>query len=87
MFLLFLLNTTLRKHEPNFCFNCRYFLPNNLFPKYSLCSKFIREEKKIEYLITGKQEFIYEYCLTVRNDENKCGYLGKKHEIVEEKEL
>jgi len=84
MFLFSLLINTQLNKEPKFCVNCRHFLPDKFVPKYSLCSKFIKSEKTMEYLITGKQYFIYEYCLAVRNDEKKCGYLGKQHELMPE---
>jgi hypothetical protein len=83
--ILHVLNSNILKPEPKICFNCRHFLFDRTAPKYSRCSKFINTEKYIEYLITGEKQFSYEYCLTMRNDENKCGFIGKEYEFDEKK--
>jgi len=77
LFLLFLCHTNSEK----FCTNCIHykkpFIGNTLFGKCSVFTKEEEKEKKIDYLVTGKNKVDYLFCTTVRHDENLCGEKGK----------
>lgn len=63
------------------CVNCIHYRPNlignSLFGKCSAFKKEEEIEKKIDYLVTGKKNIDFLFCVNVRKDENLCGLQGK----------
>ena len=79
-FLLFLL-FFYKINAEKFCINCVHFkkpfIGNKLVGKCSVFPKETDIDKKIDYLVSGKKDIEYIYCLTARQDENLCGEKGK----------
>jgi hypothetical protein len=77
LFLLFLSKINAEK----FCVNCIHykkpFIGNKLFGKCNVFQNEVDVDKKIDYLVSGKKDIEFIYCLTARQDENLCGEKGK----------
>jgi len=58
-------------HNKNPCINCKFFINNEISPKYGQCSLF-----PIIYYNSNDDKKYY-YCSTIRGNENKCGKEGK----------
>ena len=72
--------------KPKFCINCKHFMPDTTFSsednsnKFGRCSLFKNIMYEKYYLVNSKIEDTYDnyqYCSTIRNDDNKCGVNGK----------
>ncbi len=93
-FSIFLSTDSYNTQKPNFCVNCKHFIPEKSFLfnddkiRFSKCAltKFLVEKydkTKYNYLVSGKgnQSYIdYYYCSTSRSSENMCGQEGKFYE-------
>jgi len=68
---------SLKNIKPKLCINCKYFITDNDTGKYGKCSLFPKKENKINFLVNGISEEIYNYCSISREYTNMCGEEGK----------
>jgi len=70
-------------NQPNFCVDCKYYIPNIMAGKeFGKCKLYydINEDDR-DFLVTGiKKKIIkeYKYCSICRNDDEKCGKQGRQ---------
>ena len=81
IFLLLFIWILNNSNADKFCINCIHYkktlFSNQLFGKCSIFPQEIDKDKKVNYLVSGKKNIDYIYCLTSRQDENLCGEKGK----------
>ncbi len=79
---------SLKEITPKLCVNCKFFintLPGNEYGsintlagnEYGRCSLFKKPGMDIDYLVPGKDDFLF--CLTARSFYDMCGNEGKKY--------
>uniref|UniRef100_A0A6C0LLE6 Uncharacterized protein n=1 Tax=viral metagenome TaxID=1070528 RepID=A0A6C0LLE6_9ZZZZ len=80
--ILFLQILSLKEPKPKLCINCKYFVEDPKFGKFSKfnkCSLFSKDgETDIYNLVHGIEPYNgYFYCATTRSRESMCGQEGK----------
>lgn len=72
------------KENINFCKDCKYFLPSDIFlipdNDFAKCALYTQTKEDENYLVTGKirkDKVEYMYCSLARNNEKRCGQEGK----------
>ena len=68
---------SLKEITPKLCVNCKFFISLEGRNEYGRCSLFKKQGMDIDYLVPGKDDFLY--CLTARSYEDMCGKEGKKY--------
>ena len=69
---------SLKEITPNSCINCKFYISDSFKgTEYGRCSLFKKQGMDIDYLVPGKDDFLY--CLTARSYEDMCGKEGKKY--------
>jgi hypothetical protein len=79
--LLFLQIISFKDIKPKLCINCKYFLTDNDTGKFGKCSLFPRNENHIYTLVNGIEinNIDYNFCVSSRELENRCGKEGKMY--------
>jgi hypothetical protein len=68
---------SLKEITPKLCVNCKFFISLEGRNEYGRCSLFKKTGMDINYLVSGKDDFLY--CLTARSYDDMCGKEGKKY--------
>ena len=68
---------SLKEIIPKLCVNCKFFISLERRNEYGRCSLFKKTGTDIDYLVAGKNDFLY--CLTARSYDDMCGKEGKKY--------
>ena len=68
---------SLTEITPKLCVNCKFFISLEGRNEYGRCSLFKKTGMNIDYLVPGKDDFLY--CLTARSYDDMCGKEGKKY--------
>ena len=76
-----------KKIQPKFCVNCKYFMPSGTGNEYGKCimfPMFPTGTSNPKFLVTGNPVTIdnYYYCSTARSSSDLCGELAKKYKKV-----
>jgi hypothetical protein len=76
-----------KKNQPKFCVNCKYFMPSDTDNQYGKCSMFPTfptGTSNPKFLVTGTPVVTdsYYYCTTARGNNNLCGELAKKYKKI-----
>ena len=80
--MLFLSSSSVKEIKPKLCINCKYFVEDPTFGKFSKfnkCSLFSKDgENNIYNLVHGVEQYNGGlYCSTTRETESMCGKEGK----------
>jgi len=91
MIIYFLLNIiavfSFKGDKPRFCYDCKYFISNELGNEYGKCGAFPKiNNDYTNYLITGKRDIednneYYHYCGTARSSSDMCGLDGSLYRL------
>ena len=82
--MLFVSISSLKEIKPKLCVNCKYFVEDPKFGKFSKfnkCSLFSKDgENDVYNLVHGVEPYNgYFYCATTRSRESMCGQEGKMY--------
>jgi hypothetical protein len=74
-----------KNKQPNFCVNCKYYIPNDFLfgfvgKEFGKCKLYydIKDDDR-DFLVTGNKKKIikqYKYCSICRNNDEMCGKQG-----------